>query len=80
MLYFVFLYSYRKGLNKTPGPNHFPPAPLLRWIHSVVGSVAGGGEARGGQRMPQAVRVLPHAHDGQLPVPELDHSAGWSAV
>lgn len=42
--------------------------------------VAGGGEAGRGVSMPKAVRVLPNAHDGQLPVPEPHHSAGRCAV
>lgn len=42
--------------------------------------VAGGGEARRGGGMSQAVRVLPHAHDGQLPVPEHHNSPGWGAI
>lgn len=42
--------------------------------------VAGGDEAERGGSMPQAVCVLPHAHDGQLPVPESHHSAGRCAL
>lgn len=30
--------------------------------------------------MSQVVCVLPYAHDGQLPVPEPHHSAGWCAI
>lgn len=39
----------------------------------MADSVAGGGEARRGESMPQIVRVLPYAHDGQLPVAEPHH-------
>lgn len=46
----------------------------------MADSLAGGGEAGRGGRMPQVVRVLPHAHDGQLPVPEPHHSAGRRAL
>lgn len=46
----------------------------------MADSVAGGGEAGWGHSMPQAVRVLPYAHDGQLPVPEPHHSAGRCAL
>lgn len=46
----------------------------------MADSVAGGGEAGRGVSMPQAVCVLPHAHDGQLPVAEPHHSAGRCAV
>lgn len=46
----------------------------------MAGPVAGGVEARRGGSMSQAVCVLPYAHDGQLPVPEPHHSAGWSAI
>lgn len=53
---------------------------LSRWTVFVAGSLAGGGEARRGVGMPQAVCVLPHAHDGQLPIPEHHHSAGWCAI
>lgn len=41
----------------------------------MAGSVAGGGEARRGESMPQVVCVLPYAHDGQLPVAEHHHSS-----
>lgn len=50
---------------------------VCRWTVSMAGSVAGGGEARRGESMPQAVCVLPYAHDGQLPVAEHHHSSGW---
>lgn len=46
----------------------------------MADSVAGGSEAGWGHSMPQAVCVLPYAHDGQLPVPEPHHSAGWCAL
>lgn len=46
----------------------------------MADSVAGGVEARRGGSMPQAVCVLPYAHDGQLPVPEPHHSADWCAI
>lgn len=42
--------------------------------------MAGGVEARRGGSMSQAVRVLPYAYDGQLPIPEPHHRAGWRAV
>lgn len=46
----------------------------------MVDSVAGGGEARRGFCMSQAVCVLPYAHDGQLPVPEPYHGSSWSTL
>lgn len=52
----------------------------LRWFVTVADSVAGGGEAGRGFRMPQAVCVLPHAHDGQLPVPEPLHGTSRRAL
>lgn len=58
----------------------FPNSYLLsvcRWTVSMAGSVAGGGEARRGESMPQVVCLLPYAHDGQLPVAEHHHSSGW---
>lgn len=58
----------------------FPTLSLSRWTVSMADSVAGGGEARQGGSMSQIVCVLPYAHDGQLPVPEPHHSAGWCAV
>lgn len=46
----------------------------------MADSVAGGGEARWGESVPQIVRVLPYAHDGQLPVTEPHHSPSWCAL
>lgn len=37
----------------------------------MAGAVVGGGEAGRSRGLSEAVCVLPHAHDGQLPVPKL---------
>lgn len=41
----------------------------------MADTVAGGGEAGRGDSVPQALCLLPLAHDGQLPVPEPHHSS-----